>query len=561
MSYDPDDDFDNNPFAQPFHDNSGIGAAGLQPQKQSVVAPVDSLTSEQGAKDSHTTGSSSGVNYFHETLADTPPSPPPKPGNSIGSQDFENQDTLAQYPQDNNNEPSLQYLPERRSKKNYFIRITVKGIERVAKKDPVIKFDAKTNMPHFRGSVFKDVRRTYYELAKFHEYLNNANPECFVASLPPATTSYGAGLEEDEVSMNKHFQDWFDKLTNDPILIRNEEVMFFIQNDFGYSPNSKLNFPASGLKRKTLKQFQPPHDEIEELVKFRPLIKQIYLDTNNISKVFDKLVKLQKLYGMLLSELGHKIDNMAETLEGSTSHPGMINLWHRFGPCLVTFGDIETVSSVYQSAIFGDEIKMISEDSYLIKEQLTNRHLLMRDLISAEQNTRNKHAQALKVKTKKYEDPMKIDQIINELEDAKKFEDGLKIKINRVSNNLLIEKREVMKAQQVKIKQILQTYTKKMIDTERKVLSTLEKIRVDVRQADDVRHSRSNSHSIDLARSSQRYDGDSWSGDKKQNLLKTNSKENEDENVKTDADDHDALGTQELVNAQSAASVLATMAF
>lgn len=505
MSYDPDD-FDNNPFAQP----------------SILLAPVASSESPLPPT---------------PAKEEEPPTPPKK--------DEVPKTNAEPKPEAN----LLKFLPERRSKKNFFIKIQVSGIERVARKEPIVKFLVQTSLPSFRAATFKDVRRTYGELERFFEHLNGANPECFVPSLPAPQTSYGPGASEDEAALTQLVQEWFDRVTLNPILIRNDEFVYFVENDAGYSPVNKGRVPATGLRRKTLKQFQPPFDENTELVAFRPYIKSIYLGTQEAHRTFERAAKLRKSFGLQTVELGHKITELA-TME--TKHPGMANLWHKFGRCLVVYGDIEAVKLVFEMALFGDPIQQLSSDLYVIKEQLTNRQLLMRDLVSAEQTTRAKHAQAVKAKTRRYEDPGRIDQIITELEESKKTEDLLRSKVQRVLDNMLIEKKEVLAYQDRRIRSILRKYIEKEIETERRALSNFEKIRLDVRLVDEngglSRLGRENYPRIGLVRVSQRADGDDWSGDRKARRGLTDTKPK-------------VRVTEGEFDAKTAASLLGTLTF
>jgi len=72
---------------------------------------------------------------------------------------------------------------------------------------------------------------------KLQDHLIYANPECFVPALPPPVTSAGAGTEEDEKRMKQELQRWFDVISSNPILIRDEEIMLFVESDFGVRSN------------------------------------------------------------------------------------------------------------------------------------------------------------------------------------------------------------------------------------------------------------------------------------------------------------------------------------
>jgi PX domain len=91
----------------------------------------------------------------------------------------------------------------------------------------------QTNLPLFRAPVVRDIRRTHSELVKLQDHLIYANSECFVPALPPAITSAGAGTEEDERRMKNDIQKWLDVISSNPVLMRDEEIMLFVQSDFG----------------------------------------------------------------------------------------------------------------------------------------------------------------------------------------------------------------------------------------------------------------------------------------------------------------------------------------
>ncbi|ODV62518.1 retromer subunit VPS17 [Ascoidea rubescens DSM 1968] len=564
IPYDPDD-FDNNPFAEPqisiLNNEANSPASSSQaPSTDSPNGPLNNSSIEQ----------------------QNPPLASPSDQNEQQAQKAQNQ-TLDQPPgskqpkladnqQDNlkNRKSNLSLLPERRSKK-YKIRLLITAIERVGRKDPIIKFDAYTNLPNFRGTSFKDIRRTHNELVKFFTYLNGANPECFVPAVPPSSTSSGIGSDENDVKVKQNLQEWFDRITSNPILIRNEEFIFFIESDFGYSPVNKGRPPATGLKRKTLKQLQPPYDEVTELAEFRPLIKQIYLNSQTLHHKLEKLSKARKTLGLYENELGNRIMELS-SLE--PTHPGMANMWQKFGKTIVVKGDIESVKATTEMASLGDGLNLIINDSYVIKEALTNRHLLMRELINAQANTKSKHAQAAKIRSRTEINPLKVDEALQQLTDATKFEEDLTIKIKRISGNMLIEKQQYLQHFDKSIKKYISEYTRKIIESERKTLAVFEKIRSDVRNVDENgglsrlgREAYPRHKTVSVQ--SQGPEGDSWSGDRKtravvpgQNALQEDIKDFSKPNQVHRASTASTLDSEEnTIDARNAASLLGGSTF
>jgi hypothetical protein len=122
----------------------------------------------------------------------------------------------------------------------------------------------------------------------------SANPEALVPAVPPAVTAAGAGTEEDETKVKNNMQRWFHVICANDILIRDEETQLFVESDFGYSPVVRRKQPATGMRRKVIKQFAPPPDDTVELADARPVVKLFYLGTMDAGQKVDKIVKTRR---------------------------------------------------------------------------------------------------------------------------------------------------------------------------------------------------------------------------------------------------------------------------
>jgi hypothetical protein len=71
-------------------------------------------------------------------------------------------------------------------------------------------------------------------------------------------------------------------------------MVLFVESDFGYSPMVKMRQPATGVRRKVLKQFAPPPDDTPELSEARPIVKLFYLGSMDAGHKVDKLVKARR---------------------------------------------------------------------------------------------------------------------------------------------------------------------------------------------------------------------------------------------------------------------------
>lgn len=112
--------------------------------------------------------------------------------------------------------------------------------------------------------------------------------------MPPPLTSAGAGTDEDEIRVKALMQRWFNYVCSNEVLMHDDEMVLFVESDFGYSPMMKKKQPATGVRRKLLKQFAPPPDDTPELAEARPIVKLFYLGSMDAGHKVDKLVKSRR---------------------------------------------------------------------------------------------------------------------------------------------------------------------------------------------------------------------------------------------------------------------------
>ncbi|ODV91083.1 hypothetical protein CANCADRAFT_116463 [Tortispora caseinolytica NRRL Y-17796] len=443
------------------------------------------------------------------------------------------------------------------------LTIKVTGIERVGKKDPIIKFDVHSTLPGFRTTTFRDVRRYHKEFIRLFEHLNGNNLQCFVPSVPPPYTSFGAGSEEDEIYLKANMQKWLNKIAKSPILSRDEEIIYFIETDQDYIPLHKRRPPATGLRRKAMKQLQPPPDDCIELANFRPLVKSFYLSTQDVCSRLEAKSKAMRTLGSSINYFGKDLSDLADI----EAYPAMAALWKKFGKTIMSVGDVCGVNSTCQIATLGDGLKLLSKDAYVMKETLTNRHLLMRDLLSAQQNSKSKHQTASKLRGSTQISPAKVDEAIRSLEDAKVHEENLTNQLVEITDNLLSEKAEWYTSVEAEISACVADYARRVIDAERKTLAIWEMVRPDVRNADPTGGlSRLGRSTVGPANSatapSQGPSGDSWSGERRRPRNTSRSFAAMAPGPASTANDSEsAEDTPHDIDARQAASLLAGSSF
>jgi hypothetical protein len=132
-----------------------------------------------------------------------------------------------------------------------------------------------------------------------------------IPAVPPPTTAAGAGTEEDENKVKTNMQRWLNVVCSNDIIIRDEETQFFVESDFGYSPVVRRKQPATGMRRKVIKQFAPPPDNTPELADARPIVKRFYLGTMDAGQKVDKIVKSRR--GKMLISCHTNLPNNSNT--------------------------------------------------------------------------------------------------------------------------------------------------------------------------------------------------------------------------------------------------------
>ena len=109
--------------------------------------------------------------------------------------------------------------------------------------------------------------------------------------------------------------------------------------------------------------------------------------------------------------------------------------------------------------------------------------------------------------------PMKIDEALRQLKAATKNEQVLTLKLQRITSNMIIERKQWISWYEEWIRSSIKEFTLRKIEYERKKLTLLERVRSDIRKADENgglsrlgRHAVSNNNSD----TSQTLKGDSW---------------------------------------------------
>lgn len=349
---------------------------------------------------------------------------------------------------------------------------------------------------------------------KLADHLISSNPDAIVPAVPPALTSAGAGTDEDEARVKAGMQRWLNYVCSNNVLMRDDEIILFVESDFGYSPMVKRRQPATGVRRKYLKQFAPPPDDTPELHDARPIVKLFYLGSMDAGHKVDRMVKARRGLGLAESDFGVKLGAM----NVQEPHPGLANAYRKLGKTIQMTGDYHAAQGTAEATTLGDPLQYHSQDAFIVKETLTNRHILLRELLQAQQLTKSKLTAADRLKASSSVRREKVDEAISALDEARSNELYLLGKTQRVTANLVQERRRWFTRTAEDLKLSLREYVIREIEAERRTLATLETIRPDIRSIDSSgglsrlgRESHPATRRTSMA-ASQSAKGDAWSG-------------------------------------------------
>ena len=200
------------------------------------------------------------------------------------------------------------------------------------------------------------------------------------------------------------------------------------------------------------------------------------------------------------------------------SYPGLSHAYRKLGRIIQSCGDYHAAQGTAEATTLGDPMNYHSADAFIVKESLTNRHILLREFLQAESARWGKENSVTRLKASTSVRREKVDEAISALDEALSQENYLKGKTQRVTANLLLEKRRWFDRTSKDVNLSIREYVLRQIESERRTLATLESVRPDIRAIDASgglsrlgRENNPGARRASLA-SSQGTKGDAWSG-------------------------------------------------
>lgn len=199
-------------------------------------------------------------------------------------------------------------------------------------------------------------------------------------------------------------------------------------------------------------------------------------------------------------------------------HPGLASAYRKLGKVVQTVGDCHAAQATAEATTIGDPFQYHSQDAFIVKETLTNRQLLTREFLQAQEMTRSKLNAADRLKASSNVRREKVDEAITALEDARNNEIDLAKKTARVTQNLVQERRKWFARTAADLRLSIREFVLREIEAERRTLALLESVRPDIRAIDASgglsrlgREAHPATRRASMA-ASQGPKGDAWSG-------------------------------------------------
>ncbi|OBZ76052.1 Vacuolar protein sorting-associated protein 17, partial [Grifola frondosa] len=354
------------------------------------------------------------------------------------------------------------------------LRVRITSLDR-NRRDVLVKFDAQTNLSNFTGTTYRNVSRSYLEFQQFYDTIIHSNPQTIVPALPLPRTSAPTD-EEDDRLVKIMLQRWLTRICEDPILLYEEELRSFIESDFGYQPTPNTRRKASsGFS--LIRRGVP--DEDEELQRARFELTKLEGQFFDAAKAIDKLSRTRKSIAMVKAEMGNKLMSVAT----SEAHPPLGNALQKIGRTWHSLSDLDQAQGISECVIIGDSLGYQGLNARSAKETLQQRTAVLEEYQAAVKATISKRRNMERLKASSNINPQKVDEALEEMEEANKYEQILARRADGISQNLhrALDRHKRLVTEDVTA--ALVEHVRSSIMYERQLLRELEALRPDINNA------------------------------------------------------------------------------
>ncbi|CAG8598526.1 1421_t:CDS:2 [Acaulospora colombiana] len=279
-----------------------------------------------------------------------------------------------------------------------------------------------------------------------------SNPECIVPALPFLMTSYQSS-EEDERRVKHAMQLWMNRVSKSPVLCHDEELRSFIETDFAFVPATKPRKQSGSFRFKFSSDIK---DNDLKLVQAKSIVHKLEGHFLETAKAAQKMARSRKGLSVYNNEFGVKSLALG-TIE---IHPSLSMYFNilLLGKSFQAIGELQQSQAVSEAATVGDFFSYYAANAH---ETLTNRLRII-----------SEHDNAVKSTI--------IDEALEDLDEAKNYEQTLDARAKRVTNNLHLELKVYEENRNQDFLVAIKEYVKKQITYEKQLLKELENLKPDI---------------------------------------------------------------------------------
>ncbi|KAG9317374.1 Vps5 C terminal like-domain-containing protein [Chiua virens] len=355
-----------------------------------------------------------------------------------------------------------------------YLRVRITGLDR-NRRDVLFKFDAQTNLSNFTGTTYRNVSRSFVEFQQFYDALLNNCPHTIIPALPLAQTSAPTD-EEDDRLVRIMLQRWLSRICEDPIVMHDEDLRSFIESDFGYQPMPRP-------KRKTGSGFalirRNVPDEDEGLQRARFELTKLETQFFEAAKAIDRLSVTRRSLSAAHAEMGNKLINVAS----SEAHPPLGNAMQKLGRAWHSLADLDQAQSISECVVVGDTFGYQGMNARSAKEALLQRASVLEEYQAAVKATISKRRNIERLKASSNIRPERVDEALEELEEANKYEQVLAQRAEGISQNLHRAFATHTKTVTDDVTAALIEHARSAIQYEKQLLRELESVKGDINTA------------------------------------------------------------------------------
>ncbi|KAK9766736.1 Vacuolar protein sorting-associated protein 17 [Basidiobolus ranarum] len=351
------------------------------------------------------------------------------------------------------------------------LTLTLTSIDK-AKRELVYRIKAQTDLTQYKKRNYDTIERTYAEFERLHNYLVNAYPECIVPILPrqpDESTNFDKSLRLSKNSL----QIFLSRLAAHPILRQDSELQSFIESDFVYTPTSRANpIKISRFRTKAKDTGSLSDDKRDPLDREYSALVALENNLQNSSKILTRISRARKNLSGSEVEVADKLSLFAASEVNSPLSKSL----RRLGECFLKCSELNGVQTDHKNTILGYLFDNYIRNAKYIQLLLLNRINVKADYDTSVKTSEKRRQAIIVMKASANIKAEKVNQAVEDLEEAKQFETYKRALHNKIDKNLRSEIEVYEETKSYDFLSCFNTYARKQLDLERQKIQLWEKM-------------------------------------------------------------------------------------